>query len=191
VCSVSELLDRIEAATREHDPTSLGDVLDMIGHRSFGPLLLLAGLVMMAPVVGDIPGVPVLMGSMVVLAAVQLLVGRDHVWLPAWLLRRSASDRTICRAVAWLRPLARLLDRWSRPRLRWLTHGAGLVVAGTASLVIAAATPLMELVPMSANVAGLAIAAYGLALIAADGLMALLAVAFSATTLAIIVRVWL
>lgn len=40
----------------------LHDVLDIIGHRSFGPLLLFAGIVMLAPVVGDIPGVPVLMG---------------------------------------------------------------------------------------------------------------------------------
>lgn len=31
-----------------------------VGRRSFGPTLLLAGLVTLAPIVGDIPGVPVL-----------------------------------------------------------------------------------------------------------------------------------
>ena len=31
----------------------MGEVLDTVGHRSFGPILLLAGLVMVAPVVGD------------------------------------------------------------------------------------------------------------------------------------------
>ena len=40
-------------------------------------------------------------------------------------------------------------------------------------VLTAAATPLMELVPFSANVAGIAVTSFGLALIAADGLMAL------------------
>lgn len=185
---MGELLDRIEAATRDHERTSIGDVLDHVGHRSFGPLLLLAGLVMMAPVIGDIPGIPVLMGLIVILCAVQLLVGRDYIWLPGWILRRSAECSKIHTGVRWMRPVGRLLDRWSRPRLTVLTRGAGVLVAGAAATVIAAATPLMEVVPMSANVAGLAITAFGLALVAADGVLALLAVAFSAGTFYLLIR---
>jgi hypothetical protein len=188
VRSVNDLLDRIEEAADEHDPASLGDVLDIIGHRSFGPLLLFAGIVMVAPVIGDIPGVPVLMGLIVILTAGQFLLRRDHFWLPGWLARRSVSRDTICKAMRWIRPVGRFLDRWSRPRLTWMTHGAGVVVIAAASAVIAAATPLMEVVPFSANVAGLAITAYGLALIASDGLIAALALAFSAGTFYLIVR---
>ena len=188
VKSTSELLDRIDAAAQAHDRTSLGDVLDHVGNRSFGPLLLLAGLVMMAPVIGDIPGVPILAGLIVILCAGQLLVGRDHFWLPQWLLRRSARHQKIQKGVRWLRPVGRFLDRWSKPRLSALTRGAGVLVAGVACTVIAAATPLMEVVPMSANVAGLAITAYGLALIAADGVLALLAIGFSAGTLYLLIR---
>jgi hypothetical protein len=138
-------------------------------------------------VIGDIPGVPVLMGLLVILIAGQVLIGRDHFWLPGWLLRRSVSQNKIRKAVGWMRPVARFLDRWSKPRLTRLTRGAGLVVAGAASLVIAAATPLMEVVPFSANIAGIAITAYGLALIAADGLVAIFAIAFSVGTFALIV----
>ena len=188
VRSVSDLLDRVEEAADAHDPASLGDVLDIIGHRSFGPLLLFAGIVMLAPVVGDIPGVPVLMGLIVILTAGQFLLRRDHFWLPGWLSRRSVSRSKICTGLRWIRPVARLLDRWSRPRLTWMTHGAGVVVIATASVVIAAATPLMEVVPFSANVAGLAITAYGIALIASDGLVAILALAFSTGTFYLIVR---
>lgn len=179
VTSVTELLDRIEKATEGHEPTSIGDVLDTVGHRSFGPILLLAGIVMLAPVIGDIPGVPVLMGLLVILVSAQFLFRHDHIWLPQLLLRRSASRSKICKGVSWMRPVGRFLDRWSRPRLAAMTHGAGVVVIGVASIAIAAATPLMEVVPFSANVAGLAITAYGLSLIAADGLIALLAIAFS------------
>lgn len=188
VRSVAELLDRVDAAAQQHEPTSLGDVLDTVGNRSFGPLLLLAGLVMLAPVVGDIPGVPVMMGLLVILATGQLLAGRDHFWLPGWLLRRSVSHDKIQAGVRWLRPLGRFLDRWTKSRLTRLTQGAGLMVGGAACTVVAAATPLMEVVPLSANLAGIAITAYGLAVIASDGLVALLAIAFAAGTFTLLVR---
>lgn len=191
ITSVGELLDRIEKAADAHEQTSIGDVLDEVGERSFGPLLLLAGLVMLAPVIGDIPGVPVLMGLIVILSAVQFLIGRDHLWLPDWLLRRSAEHRKVQKGVRWLRPVARLLDGWSKRRLPWLTHGGGYFAVGAACVVIAAATPVMEVVPFSANVAGLAITAYGLALIASDGAIALLASAVSAGAFALIARQFL
>ncbi len=50
-------------------------------------------------------------------------------------------------------------------------------------IVIAAGMPLMKLVPFSATTAGVALAAFGLALIAHDGLLALLA--FLATAIAL------
>ena len=188
VTSVGELLDRMEAAARAHGQTSIGDVLHEVGERSFGPVLLLAGIVMLAPVVGDIPGVPVLMGLIVILSAVQFLVGRKHLWLPQWLLHRSVAHTKIEKGVSWLRPVARVLDRWSRARLAWITHGGGYLAIAAACIVIAAATPVMEVIPFSANIAGIAITAYGLALIASDGVIALLASAFSAGAFALIIR---
>jgi hypothetical protein len=186
ISSMAELLDRLDTAARRHDPTSIGDVMDEVGHRSFGPLLLVAGLVMLAPGIGDIPGVPVMMGLIVILTAAQLVMGSDHVWLPNWLLRRSASRRKLQKGVRWLRPVARVLDRWSKRRLQRLTHGTAVMVGAVGCVIVAAATPLMEVVPFSANVAGIAITTFGLALIAADGLMAAFSIAFSAGTFVLI-----
>ena len=186
--SVGEVLDRIDQAADTDGQTSFQDVLNTIGDRSFGPLLLLAGLVMLAPVVGDIPGVPVLMGLLVILTAAQFVFHREHIWLPGWLLRRSVKAEKIRKAVGWLRPPGRFIDRWSKRRLVKVTHGAGFVVIAVACIVIAAATPLMEVVPMSANLAGVAITAFGLALIVSDGLIAIFALAFSAGTFFLILR---
>lgn len=54
-------------------------------------------------------------------------------------------------------------------------------------LGIAATMPTMELVPLSSNAAGIALAAYGLSLIARDGLLALIAFVFTAITVGAIV----
>lgn len=142
---------------------------------------------MVTPVIGDIPGVPVLAGSLICLVAVQLLFGRDHVWLPKWLLRRSAPKTKVNRAVKKLRKPARFVDRFLRHRLEVLTQGrmAQLIIA--VSLLISAATPLMELVPFSANVAGAALAAFGLALIAHDGVFALCAYLITAIAAGLVI----
>lgn len=185
---MSDLLDRIERAAETHERTSVGDVLQEIGSRSFGPVLLLAGLVLVVPGVGDIPGVSVVMGTVVMVSSVQALMRRDHLWVPGWVLRRKVSRGKVQKGVGWLRPVARVLDRLSKPRLSWMTHGGGYFAIAAACIVIAAATPAMEVVPFSALVAGIAITGYGVALITSDGAIALLASAFSAA--AFVLTAW-
>ena len=169
------LLDRVCAARTEDGRISLDAILDEIGHRSFGPLLLLAGLITLAPLVGDIPGVPTLMGVFVVVTAAQLLLGRDRFWLPDWLLRRSVARDRVEKGVSWLRRPARWIDGLLRPRLSFLVEKPGLWAVAVASLLVGLGMPPMELVPFSANIAGLALSAFGLALITKDGLVAIVA----------------
>lgn len=168
------LLDLIEGTADDAEQISTARVLDAIGRRSFGPVLLVTGLVTLAPVIGDIPGVPTFMGTLVFLVAVQLVFGRSHFWLPQWILKRSLARDKLCKVIHWLRPVARFLDRISRPRLTALTQGAGVYIIALACIAIAAAMPPMEFVPFSANGAGGALTLFGLALIAHDGLLALI-----------------
>lgn len=175
------MLDALEKLTKQEKDVSFRAVLEAIGHRSFGPLLLLAGLVIAAPGVGDLPGIPTGVGIFVILIAGQMILRRTHAWLPKWLLDRSVSDRLLSRSVAWLRTPARALDLAIRKRLVQLTSNSGAHAIAIACVAIALATPLMEVVPLTANIAGAAIAAFGLALAAHDGLLALIAFALTAT----------
>jgi hypothetical protein len=123
VTNLEQLLDRIDEATRRRDRVTLGTVLELGGHRSFGPLLLLAGVIALAPLIGDIPGMPTIVGIVVFLVAGQLLVGRKQFWLPRWLLERSVAGDKTRKALGWLRRPARFVDRLLRPRLTMLTQG--------------------------------------------------------------------
>jgi hypothetical protein len=185
--NLEQVLDCLCKAEGDDGRVSIGSILKTIGCRSFGPVLLFAALVMMAPVIGDIPGVPIMAGSLICLVAAQLLFGRDHVWLPGWLLRRSASREKMERAVRKLRKPARFVDRFLRHRFEALTQGRMAKLILAVSLLISAATPFMELVPFSANLAGAALTAFGLALIAKDGVFALVAYALTAVGAGVVI----
>lgn len=170
---LEDRLDWIDEAARERDPVSLDAILDVLGRRSFGSALLLAGLVTLMPIVGDIPGVPTTMGILVVLTAGQLLLGRKHLWLPRWLREREVKAARLRKALRLARPVARTIDRLIRPRLEVFVRGGAAYVIAAVTLLVGAAMPVMEFVPFSANAAGIVLTAFGLSLTARDGLLAL------------------
>jgi len=185
--NMEQLLDRIELAVRDgEEKVSLDAILDEVGRRSFGPLLLLAGVVTLTPILGDIPGVPSIMGILVLITAAQLLFARDHFWLPQWVLRRTVSRKALCKGLGWMRKPARFLDRLLKPRIPWLVKGPGFVLIALVCTAIGLLLPPMEFVPFSANGAGLALTIFGLAIIAKDGAAALLGLFITGGTTALV-----
>lgn len=173
---LQDRLDRIEEAASEPERVELEAIVDALGRRSFGSALLLAGLVTLAPVIGDIPGVPTTMGVFVVLTTGQLLLGRERLWLPRWLRTRAVTASKLEKALRWLRPVARTIDRLTRPRLQFLVRDAATYVIATLSLLVGAVMPLLEFIPFSANAAGILLTGFGLSLTARDGLLAIITV---------------
>lgn len=184
--NLEQLLDRIDSAARGRDRVSLKRILEAIGSRSFGPLLLLAGMILVSPLSG-IPGTATTMAVVVLLSAVQLVAGRNHFWLPAWLLRRSVARKRLDKALIVLRPHVRTIDGWLRPRFSFLVRRTGTHLTALLCIVIALGLPAMELVPFSASSAGAALTVFGLSLVFRDGLLALFAYAISAVTSGLVV----
>jgi hypothetical protein len=185
--SLEQLLDWIDREAVEGSRVSLGAILNTVGRRSFGPLLLVAGLVTFTPFIGAIPGVPTIMAMLVLLTTAQLLLRREYFWLPHWLLKQSMPREKLCKVLKWSRPPARFFDRLSRPRLTIFVQGAGLYIIAIMCIAIAAVMPATEVVPFSAHVAGMILTVFGLALIAHDGLLALLASVITATAFGLVV----
>ena len=92
--TMNEMLDRFEQAASEQDEVPVEDLVEAVGRRSFGPLLLLAGIVLSAPGISDIPSVPTIVGMFILLVSGQILCGRKKFWLPGWMLRRTVSWTT-------------------------------------------------------------------------------------------------
>ena len=177
-----DLIDSIEEMEQDASRVSVNDVVYAVGRRSFGPLLLVAGLITLAPIIGDIPGMPTLMAVLVLLVSGQLLAGREAFWLPNWLLKRSLSREKFDKAIKWMKKPARWIDGLLRVRLPWLTGYIGIRVTAVVCLLIALAMPPMEFIPFSANGAGLALTLLGLGLVARDGVALLLGFALFGAT---------
>lgn len=184
---LEELLDRIGETAENGEQVTFDEILDVVGRRSFGPMLLLAGLITVMPIVGDVPGVPTVMGVFVALIAAQMLIHREHLWLPDWMLKRSVKRKNLRSSLEWMRRPAEFVDRGLRPRLRSFTHSTAAHAMAVSCILIAAAMPAMEFIPFSANLAGAALTAFGLSLIAHDGLLALFAFGFTALTFGVVV----
>ena len=142
---------------------------------------------MSAPVIGDIPGVPSVLGLLIILIAVQIMVHRQHIWVPQFLLRRSVQKEQLTRTLSWLERPAGWVDRILKQRLTVFISTPGRLVIAILCVTLALLTPAMEFVVFSANVAGLALVLLGLALVAHDGLMALIGFVLCASVGALLV----
>ena len=68
--NLMDLISSIEHMEQDASRVSVDDVVHAVGRRSFGPLLLVAGIITLTPIIGDIPGMPTLMAALVLLVSV-------------------------------------------------------------------------------------------------------------------------
>lgn len=166
---------------------SIGDVVSAFENSSAGAIIALFGMVAAMPLIGDIPGMSILIGVLVLLVLAQVLFrsGRG-IWLPAIIADREVEEETVEKSVEKARPYVRWLDKWIRPRLKVLTEGTWprtALVIGAA--IMAVALMPMELIPSGSTLPALAIVAFGLALIARDGALALFGYAMVIVTIVV------
>ncbi len=144
---------------------SLQELLDGLGERSFGFLLLLFGIACaIAP-----PGFATIFSLPLLLFVAQMVAGFDSPWLPRAIGSRSFAktdlEATIKRAV----PAMRWVERICRPRLGFLVGELGERLLGVLvfvlTIVIALPGPGTNFPP------GVAIAFMSIAIIERDGLL--------------------
>ena len=177
--SFTHLVDAIGALAENHGvggsaSVSVGDVMDMIGRRSFGPLLLIVGLFSISPAT-IVPGMTWFSATLSLLFAVQLALGARYPWLPRSLLRVCiARDALRAGTNDGLRKWARRLDFVLRPRLVFLSEPPFANLAGLLCVAASVATFPLGLIPVAPLAPGIAITIIGLGLFARDGLILLI-----------------
>jgi hypothetical protein len=163
---------------------SLGDLVTSLRDRSFAPLMVLFAV---PNVFLYLPGSSVVTGLPLMIIALQLIAGREAVWLPRALSDRSIDRSSFGRIVTHSLPWVARMERLARPRA-W--PGATSTIdrlIGSACLVMALL--LFLPIPFANGVPALAIIALGLALSERDGLWLLAGLVMSVVAIIVVLAI--
>lgn len=148
----------------------------MLGERAFALAILIFALPNSLPIPG-IPGVSTVTGLPITFFALQMILGRDTIWLPKKIAQKEFSEAGLKKILAKTLPAVRWLEKYLRPRMHWLCGawaeralGLGFAIL---SLIIALPIPGGNFLP------GLSMSIIALALLERDGLIALGGVVFA------------
>lgn len=164
---------------------AVGDVIETFGERAFGPFLIVLPLIEMSPV-GGIPGIPTFLALMIGLVAAQLALGRECLWLPGFIERRSVKAERVTGGAPKLRRITRWIDRHTSARWHHLVGKAGTKAAAAMIIALCLTVPPLELVPFASTAPMAAILAFGVGLLARDGRLMALAFGLSALALGVV-----
>lgn len=167
--TTSQVLHRLTLG-RPEDKVTFGELVDALGERGFGLLLIMLALPNCIPFPG-VPGVSFVTGMAILYIAVQLILARDEPALPEWLNRKSFTRGQLTGFITKTTPLLRWLEKPVRPRLPSMVAGPGERIIGVIALIHAITLALP--IPMGNLPQGIALILLALALIELDGLMAI------------------
>lgn len=177
---LSDVLDKL-AEAGDGERVTVGEINEEFADRSLAPVLLVPALITASPLSG-IPGLPTLAGLIIGLIVVQMLMGRDTLWLPDFIARRGVSKQRLGKAVDFLRKPVGWVERLLKPRLTWLAGRPWNYAALLTCLAIALSTPALEFLPFVTSVAAVAIGLFAAGLLIRDGAVMLVGYALLALT---------
>ena len=153
---------------------SIEDLLNAVGRRAFGPLLLLLGFIAISPLT-IVPGTSWLVAFVTLLIAIQVLIGQERPWLPKKALAVSFPREALIKGADVMAKPARIVDSFLKPRIGVLTEPPFVQLVSILAIIAALISFPLGLVPFGPILPGLAIMLIGLGLTARDGIMLLLA----------------
>lgn len=168
--SIEDVLECVEEAGATDERVSVGEIVHRIGEGAFPPLMLAPALVVVTPA-SAIIGLSTFCGMIVALVAFQMVIGRDRLWLPAFILNRTVRQQRLERILGHIERPARFIDRLTRRRLTILVDPPMARLWALICLLLSLIIPVLELVPMSSTIIAATISLFALAMLARDGLL--------------------
>lgn len=167
---LEDLLDFLLESTEGKQAVTIGDLIEALDSRSFGPLLLVPALISISPI-GMIPGASVVTGTLIILIAVQMLFSSGTLWIPSRLrdfsFSREKLEKGANQARRWLKPVDRLL----RPRWTWFADAPFIYPLAMLCILLALSFYPLALVPFGVLLPGAAVTLFALGLTARDGIL--------------------
>ena len=167
---ITGIIDRLEDST-DQDPVTLRHLIEAFGKASFLTSLCVPALLVISPLSG-VPLFSSACGVLIAAIAVQMFIGRDHLWLPDFVMRLSVKSDKVTKALKRLHGVGTKIDDHTRPRLSALMTRPFRKFYQALCVLCGALMPFLEIVPFSSSILGAATILFATALIVRDGLLA-------------------
>ena len=187
VHNLRSLLHSLETRTTG-DEVTIADLLDAVGRRSYGPVLLLLGFIAISPLT-LVPGANWLVALVTLIFAMQIVLGLKYPWLPRRALKVSFPRKYLLTGINSAEKHVYVVDQILKPRLIFLTQIPFINIAALVCVAAALITFPLGLVPFGPLLPGLTILFFGLALTARDGVVVLLAMGSLAGATVLLIRI--
>lgn len=154
----------------ELEGVRLGVLVSAVGRRSYGPLLLLIGLISISPAT-ILPGMTSFAALVTLLIAAQMALGLQRPWLPKVVLDIKVPRRMLFEFLDRTRPRIEAVDGGLlRERWTFLTVPFGVNLVALCVMAAALITFPLSLIPFAPVAPGIAVVLFGLGMTARDGL---------------------
>lgn len=173
----------------EGEKVTVGSLLDTVGRRSYGPVLLMLGFVSISPLT-IIPGANWLIALVTFIFALQIVVGWRRPWIPDRLLRFEFPRKYLTQAVSASEKYVSMIDAFLKPRLTFLTDPPFVQLIALVCVAAALITFPLGFFPFGPLLPGLTVLFLGLGLAARDGFMLIIAGLALAGACYVTIRVW-
>lgn len=183
--ALSEVLDQLESSAHG-DSIRVEDVIEKLGRKSFSSLMLVFSLISTSPA-SAIPGITATVAAITFILVVQMIAGRNCLWLPRFITQRHMSTARLCKGIGWLRRPVHFVERFLKARLTFLFHRPWLWLPLGLILLLTLFMPFMEIIPTSGSIASAVIALFAAGLLTRDGALVVLSLA---VLLTVPIAVW-
>jgi hypothetical protein len=171
------------------DKITVRDLLDAVGRRSYGPVLLLLGFVSISPLT-IVPGANTLTSLLILLISVQIPFGRKYPWVPKRALDFTFERKHLLSGVESSQKYVARIDALLRPRLTFLTEPPFAQLVALICVAAAIVCFPLSFVPFGPVLPGIAVMLFGLGLTSRDGLVILGAGLSLAASIYVLFRLW-
>ena len=157
----------VRAVQGDSEKVTVCEIIDALDARSFGLAVLLFSLPSVVPMP---PGVPTVVGIILLIVSIQMVIGREDLYLPGILSKRAFDRKMLVGAFTGLAPKLAVVERVMKPRLLFMTGRVGSIFIGIIVLVMAFVL-VLPLPPGGNFPPALACAVLGLGLAQRDGVI--------------------
>lgn len=160
----------------DHGEITVGDFVAKLGERSFALIILIFSLPNALPLPG-IPGVSTVTGLPIMFIAMQMIWGRNAIWLPRKLAEKKFHQAMMTKIIGKALPSVLWLEKLLHPRMTALCTSYGERLIG---LLIVLMAVILALPILGGNfLPGFCISLLALALLENDGFFAAISIAIT------------